>query len=239
MINETMVKNHGWTNESAIGKKVSSAGGNERVIGVFRDFYPMSLHHPVNNFILDMHRRPDAFAQIISVRVNTTDYKEVIKFLEDKWHEFNPSRPFDYQFLDAEIDALYKDDVKFGQTSAMLTILAIIIASMGLIGLTSFLAEQRTKEIGIRRVFGASPGRIVILMFGEFIILLIIANLIAWPAAYFASSAWLENYPKHISINFGLFILAGIVTLLLALMISGFWALRASSLNPAQTLKYE
>lgn len=239
MINETMVKNLGWTNESAIGKQVSSAGGNERVIGVFKDFYPMSLHHPVSNFILDMLRRPDALAQIISVRVNTTDYSEVLKFIEDKWHKFNPSRPFDYKFLDAEIDALYKDDNKFGQSSAMLTILAIIIASMGLIGLTSFLAEQRTREIGIRKVFGASPGRIVLLMFGEFIILLIIANLIAWPAAYFASSAWLQNYPKHISVNFGLFILAGLVTMLMALIISGFWALRTSSLNPARTLKYE
>jgi len=239
MINETMAGNYGWSNEEAIGKKVKSADGDERVIGVFKDFYPMSLHYPVNNFILDMYRKPDLVAEIISVRFNTSNYKEIIDYIEDKWHDFNPSRPFDYQFLDSEIDALYKDDVKFGKFLLILTILGIIIASMGLIGLTSFLAEQRTREVGVRKVFGASPGSIVKLMFGEFIMLLIIANLIAWPVAYLASRDWLNNYPEHVSINPTIFLFAGLITMLLALLITGFWALKTSSLNPAQTLKYE
>ena len=239
MINETMAKDLGWTNEHAIGKKVKSADGDERVIGVFRDFYAMSLHYPMNNFILDMFKKPENFANIISVRVNTKDYNEVIKFLQDKWNEFNPTRPFDYQFLTTELDNSYKDDIKFGNFSFLLTILAIIIASMGLVGLTSFLAEQRTKEIGIRKVIGASSWSIVRLMFSEFIILLIIANLIAWPLTYLATTDWLKNYSKHISTDFKLFLLAGFLTMILALIITGYWALRTSSLNPAKTLKYE
>jgi putative ABC transport system permease protein len=241
MINETMARDMGWSNEGALGKRVKSTGSNERVIGVFKDFYAMSLHHPVNNFVLDMFRRPadPNLIQIISVRVNTENYKDVLKYIESKWNEFNPTRPFDYQFLDSEINGLYKDDIKFGKFSIMLTVLAILIASMGLIGLTSFLAEQRTREIGIRKVLGASSWSIVRLMFSEFIILLIIANLIAWPVTYFITTNWLNNYAKHISTDWGLYVLAGLITIVLALVITGYWALRTSSLNPAKTLKYE
>ena len=121
----------------------------------------------------------------------------------------------------------------------MLTILAIIIASMGLIGLTSFLAEQRTKEIGIRRVMGASFKGIIILISKEFMILILLANLIAWPVTYFVTSGWLDNYSQHIPTNWLFFILSAIIALLLALLITGYKTLRISMVNPAKTLRYE
>jgi putative ABC transport system permease protein len=239
MINETMASDLGWTYEEAIGKKVRSADGEERVIGVFKDFYAMSLHRAKNKFIIDMFRRPEVFAAIIAIKVNTKNYQNVINYIEETWNKFAPTRPFNYYFLDQKLDGLYKDEEKFGKFSLMLTILAIIIASMGLIGLTSFLAEQRTKEIGIRRVMGASFKGIIILISKEFMILILLANLIAWPVTYFVTSDWLDNYAQHISTNWLFFILSAIIALMLALLITGYKTLRISMVNPAKTLRYE
>ncbi|MHC1704528.1 MAG: FtsX-like permease family protein [Tenuifilaceae bacterium] len=239
VINETMVRNMGWTNETAIGKKVKSQDGDERVIGVVKDFNAMSLRNPLNSFIIDMFRRPFVFSRVIAVRINSNNYSDVIKFIESTWNKFAPTRPFVYNILDQQISSQYNDEEKFGKFTVMLSILAIIIASMGLIGLTSFLAEQRTKEIGIRRVLGASAGSIIKLMSNEFIILLVISNLISWPITYFATSSWLNNYSSHINTKWTLYILSGLITLFIALIITGIRAVRTSNMNPAQTLKYE
>lgn len=239
MINERMVKDMGWTNQNAIGKKIKSGDGDERVIGVFKDFNAMSLHHPVNNFILDMFIRPAVFARVIAVRTNTDKYREVIQYIEEKWKTFVPTRPFMYRVFDDQLKELYNNEEKFGKFSVMLTILAIVIASMGLVGLTLFLAELRTKEIGIRKVMGASPVSIVSLMFREFIYLLLIANLIAWPITYFATNRWLQSYSRHVDTNWLIYLASGLFTILLALVITGIRAWKTSLLNPAETLKYE
>ena len=239
VINERMVKNMGWTLENAIGRKVKSQDGDERVIGVVKDFNAMSLRTPLNNFIIDMFRRPQVFARVIAVRISSNKYSEAIKFIESKWNKFAPTRPFEYTIFEQQIDNQYNDEEKFGKFTVMLSILAIIIASMGLIGLTSFLAEQRTKEIGIRRVMGASTGNIIRLMSNEFFVLLIISNLIAWPVSYFATTRWLDNYSSHITTQWNLYILSGLITLFIALVISGFRAYRISMMNPVKTLKFE
>jgi putative ABC transport system permease protein len=239
MINETMAKDLGWTNEEAIGKKISSQDGDESVIGIYKDFNAMSLHRPVNKFILDMFRRPEVFARVISIHFTSDNCQEVLKHIENTWNEFVPTRPFEYQFFDQQLDELYKDELRFGRFSLMLTILAIIIASMGLVGLTSFLAEQRTKEIGIRKALGSSVWSIIKLMSKEFIGLLLIANAIAWPITYYVTTNWLEGYAKHISTNWLLYIIAGLVTFLIAQFIVTFRAYRAALLNPVDTLRYE
>lgn len=239
MINETMAKDLGWTNEEAIGKRITSRDGDERVIGVYKDFNAMSLHRPVNKFILDMFRRPEAFARVISIRFSSDNYQEVINHIENTWNEFVPTRPFEYQFFDQQLDELYKDELKFGRFSVMLTILAILIASMGLVGLTSFLAEQRTKEIGIRRALGSSIGAIIGLMAKEFLWLLLVANAISWPITYYFTTNWLESYSKHISTNWGIYFLSGLFTLFLAMIIITLRAYKTALLNPAKTLRYE
>jgi putative ABC transport system permease protein len=239
VINETMVKHMGWTLDNAIGRKVKSQDGDERVIGVVKDFNAMSLRTPLNNFIIDMFRRPQVFARVIAVRINSNKYSEAIKFIESKWNKFVPTRPFEYNIFEQQISSQYNDEEKFGKFTVMLSVLAIIIASLGLIGLTSFLAEQRTKEIGIRRVLGASTGSVIKLMSNEFIILLAVSNLIAWPVSYFATTRWLNNYSSHIDTQWGLYILSGLITLFIALVISGFRAYRISMMNPVKTLKFE
>ena len=241
MINEKMVKNLGWTNEEAIGKSIRS-DGKEKVIGIFSDFHILSLHKPINNFILDMLRNPNAAAgltRFIAIRVNTNNYKKILASIKNEWNRFAPTRPFEYSFLDTQLDNLYKNEIKFGKFSLVLTILALFIACLGLIGLASFLATQRTKEIGVRRVFGARIPDIVKLLSNEFIRLILVANLIAWPFVYFATNSWLQNFSQKTAINWTLYLFAGLITLIITLIITTSKAITTSSRNPADTIRQE
>ncbi len=241
MINEKMVKNLGWTNEEAIGKSIRS-DGKEKVIGVFRDFHVLSLHKPINNFILDILKNPNnpaGLTRFIAIRVNTNNYKKTLSFIKNEWNRFAPTRPFEYSFLDTELDNLYKNEIKFGKFSLVLTILALFIASLGLVGLASFLAAQRTKEIGVRRVFGARIQDVVKLLFNEFIRLILVANLIAWPFAYFVTTRWLQNFSQKTDVSWTLYLFAGLVTLIIALIITTYRAVITSSRNPADTIRHK
>ena len=241
MINETMARNLGWTNEEALGKRIIHEG-DERVIGVFRDFHILSLHKPMNNFILDMVRNPNFAAGMtnyIAIRVNASNYKKVLQAIEEEWNLHAPNRPFEYSFLDQELNDLYAGEDKFGKFSIMLTILALLIASLGLIGLTSYIAEQRTKEIGIRRAMGATFASVIRLLSNEFVKLILLANLLAWPIAYLVANNWLNNFTRRITVDWLLFLYAGLGTLILAILITSYRALKTSSRNPADTLRYE
>jgi putative ABC transport system permease protein len=241
MINESMVRHLGWTNEEAIGKAIRS-DGNERVIGVFADFNALSLHKPSGNFILDMIQNPRGAAGLtryMAVKVNTHDYAGVLKYIEVLWNDFAPTRPFEYSFLDEELNALYKDENSFSRLSIILTILAIIIACLGLIGLTSFMVERKTKEISVRRVHGATVSHVNSMLSREFLWLIMIANLISWPIAWFGLNRWLDNFSKHIELQWYLFLISALVTVVITLLITSIHAFRASRMNPANTLKYE
>lgn len=241
MINESMVKHLGWTNEQAIGKAIRS-DGNERVIGVFCDFNAVSLHKPVSNFVLDMIGDPRGAAGLtryIAIRTSTDQYKQVIPYIRQVWEKFAPTRPFEYSFLDEELNSLYKDESNFSRLSILLTLLAILIAALGLIGLTSFMVERKTKEISIRRVHGASVSQVNLLLSREFLKLIAIANLISWPLAYLAIRKWLEGFSKHIEVQWFVFLASALLTLLVTVLITTLHAYRASLMNPAETLKYE
>ena len=241
MINESMVRHLGWTNEEAIGKAIRS-DGNERVIGVFADFNALSLHKPAGNFILDMIQNPRGAANLtryMAIKVNTEDYAGVLKYIEVLWNDFAPTRPFEFAFLDEELNALYRDENSFSKLSIILTILAIIIACLGLIGLTSFMVERKTKEISVRRVHGATVSHVNSMLSKEFLWLIMIANLISWPIAWFGLNRWLENFSKHIELQWYLFLISALVTVLITLTITSIHAFRASRMNPADTLKYE
>ena len=240
MINESMVKHLGWSNQEAIGKAIRS-DGNERVIGVFNDFNALSLHKPAGNFILDMLGPPAAAAAMtryIAIRVDSDNYTGVLKYIQLVWEDFAPTRPFEYSFLDEELNTLYKDEGKFSQLSIILTILAIVIACLGLIGLTSFLVERKTKEISVRRVHGANVSNVNSLLSREFLWLILLANLISWPLAWFGIQRWLETFSRHIEVHWSVFLISALVALVITLMVTTVHAYRASRMNPADTLKY-
>jgi putative ABC transport system permease protein len=241
MINESMARHLGWTNSEAIGKAIRS-DGNERVIGVFSDFNALSLHKPAGNFILDMLENPfgaAALTRYMAVKVNTENYEGVLKYMEVVWNDFAPTRPFEYSFLDEELNSLYSDESNFSRLSILLTILAIVIACLGLVGLTSFMVERKTKEISVRRVHGATVANVNTLLSREFLWLILIANLVSWPIAYLGINRWLENFSKHIQIQWYLFLISALVTVIMTLAITSLHAYRASSMNPADALKYE
>ncbi len=241
MINESMARHLGWSNEEAIGKAMRM-DGNERVIGVFSDFNALSLHKPAENFILDMLQNPlgaAALTRYMAVKVNTDNYSEVLDYIKIVWEDIAPTRPFEYSFLDEELSALYKDESSFSKLSIILTILAIIIACLGIIGLTSFMVERKTKEISIRRVHGATTANVNSLLSKEFLWLILISNFISWPLAYLVIKRWLDNFSRHIDIQWYLFVVSALVSVFITVLITSIHAIRASRMNPADTLKYE
>ena len=207
IINEAAVKKFGWT--EAVGKSIiepdpegASVG---EVIGVMKDFHFESLHEVIKPAILRLTSGP----RFVVAKINSNDISGTIADIEQKWSEFAPNQPFEYTFLDKDFDLLYETDQRVGKIFTIFTILGIFVACLGLFGLTSFSAEQRTKEIGIRKALVASISNIVILLSKEFTRLIAISFFIAAPISYFVMTKWLENFAYTSGINLLTFILAG------------------------------
>jgi putative ABC transport system permease protein len=190
-----------------------------------------------------MKERPgeiNFFMKYAAIRYKGDDAKKVIPFLEAKWAEFEKDKPFDYFILKDELNRLYKDERNLGNLSLSFTMLILFVAAMGLFGLASFMAEKRTKEIGIRKVMGASVLNILLLLQKEFTWLILISMVLAWPASYFlVDSLFLEQFAIRVPFNAWIFILSGLFALGISLLIISYRALRASTINPVETLKYE
>jgi putative ABC transport system permease protein len=242
IINESMVKHLNWgTPQQALGKQFFTPNGKERVIGVARDFNFVSLKETVGPFVLDQAGKNGKlfWTKFIVVRIPPENVKETISFVEKKWNEFSKEYPFEYFFLDENLNKLYKSQDNLGKLVGYFSVLAIFIACLGLFALASFTAEQRTKEIGIRKVLGAPVYSLVNLMSKEFIKLVFISVLLAWPVTYFMMNNWLNNFAYRISMGVGVFIFSGITGLLIALLTVLFHALRSANGNPVNALKYE
>lgn len=208
-----------------------------RVVGVIKDAHFESLHQSIEPTVFFI--KPFWYFYI-SVKLQSADLPETLAFLEKQWEDVVPGNfPFEYTFLDDNFDQLYKTEEAWGKGLAAMAILAIFVACMGLLGLISFMAEQRTKEIGIRKVLGSSRAAIVGLLSKEFIKLIIIANLIAWPAAYLLVRRWLENFAYRMDISWQIFLLASFSALTFAILVLGYRALKASRVNPAEALRWE
>jgi putative ABC transport system permease protein len=244
LVNESLVKHMGWTsNEEALGRKFRSLSGDENIIGVFQDFQPTSFRESGGPFILNMKEKPgeiNFFMKYAAIRYKGQDIRQVTSYLESKWTEFEKDKPFDYFLLKDELNRLYQDERNLGNLALAFTLLILFVAAMGLFGLASFMAEKRTKEIGIRKVMGASVLNILLLLQKEFTWLIMISMLIAWPAAYFlVDSLFLQQFAVRVPFNAWIFILSGLFALGISMLIISYRAVKASMLNPVETLKYE
>ena len=243
LINEAMVRHVGWkSNEEAIGKKFRSLQGDERVIGVIANFNATSLHEASGPFVINMKETPGAiyfFRKYIAIKISHINREEAVSFIEKKWNETEKGRPFEYSFLDQELAKLYQDEEVLGDLALILTVIIIFIAILGLFGLASFMTEQRTKEIGIRKVYGASGSSLIRLLSLEFIKLVAIAIVVAWPVSYYLLDEWLNYFAYHIGIDWFAFAAGGVIAFILALMITASRAYVTSRANPVDTLKYE
>ncbi|WP_276485897.1 ABC transporter permease [Paraflavitalea pollutisoli] len=244
IVNETMAKELLKETPQApyaslIGKRFGFGGMDSAgtIVGVSRDFNFNSLHHKIETLtILD---QKDWGYSEISVRVNGAKAKEAVAFIQGVWQKVNPGEELEFTFLDDHFKELYHADAQVSQTVGVLAGLAIVISCLGLFGLASYAAERRIKEIGIRKVLGASIQSIVRLMSKDFLRLVLIANLIAWPLAWLAMYKWLEDFAYRIPISIWVFLAAGVAALLIALCTVAFQALRASIANPVKSLRSE
>jgi len=239
IVNETAAKIMGM--ESPIGQRMScsipfSSQKSGTIIGVVKDFHFRSLHEKIDPLVLVI--APGWFMDVY-IRMKPENVPETLGFIEKTIKKFAPDFPFEYSFLDEDIDNLYKADQQIGNLVRYGTFLAIFIACLGLFGLASFTAEKRTKEIGIRKVLGASVSGIVFLLTREFTRWVILANLIAWPVAYYIMSRWLQNFAYHINIGIGTLLLSASLALVIALITTSFQAFKTAASNPVDSLRYE
>ncbi|MCZ6820401.1 MAG: hypothetical protein O7G31_13060, partial [Calditrichaeota bacterium] len=238
LLNEEAVRSIGWDNP--IGKKVVQMFGDERyyfnVIGVIKDFHFRSLHEKIKP--LSLFLKPN-YPRYISIKIEPTDIQSTIAHIQATWRQFNPEFPFEYYFLDESFDRTYQSEEKLQTLFSSFSLLSLFISCLGLFGLAAFAAEQRTQEIGVRKVLGASVSELVLLLSKEFTKWVILANVIAWPIAYFAMNQWLQDFAYRINTTWSVFVLSGVAALAIALITVSVHAIRAAMANPVQSLRYE
>ncbi len=245
LINRSMAKFLGFADPNdAIGQSFRSMSGNERIIGVLEDFSFKSFHHPVGPFVIDVeHRTPQGgsfffFAKMVAVNLKNTS-AETMSHIQNVWKEFVPNKPLAYTFLDEEIEQLYKAEDKMGFILTIFSAMAVFIACLGLLGLSSFMAAQRTKEIGIRKVLGASSASLLRTVSQEYLYLILFAIFVAFPVSWFINNKWLENFAFQVDFSWLPFALSGIIAISVALLTVMGIAMKAVQQNPVVSLKEE
>ncbi|WP_183580825.1 ABC transporter permease [Mucilaginibacter sp. X5P1] len=243
LINETLAKRLGLTLDKAPGTRLYTQYGNNpltfvEVAGVMKDFNYNSLHADIKAFMFVYDNNPGSFNDLV-VSVNSKNYKELLSKIEAIWHKDMPSTPFEYLFLDQEVQKQYEAEITMSQIINSFTLMAILISCLGLFGLAAFSAEQRNKEIGIRKVLGASVSGIVQLLSKDFLQLVLISFVIATPIAWYAMNKWLQAFAYRISLSWWMFALAGVIAVFIALFTVSFQAIKAALNNPIKSLKTE
>lgn len=237
VINEAAVKTFGYASpQQAIGKRFKQWGREGKIIGVMKDFHYRSLQQDIKP--LSMRIELDN-CSIVSVNIAGANAAATIAAIEKKWKQFLPNRPFTYFFLDEFYDRQYRSEIRFGNLFLNFAILAIFISCLGLLGLASYSTIQRTKEIGVRKVMGASVAGIVNLLSKDFLKLVLIAFVIAAPIAWFAMYKWLQNFAYRASLGWWAFALAGLAAVIIAFLTVSFHAIKAAIANPVKSLRTE
>ena len=234
ILNETAVRMVGWTNEEAVGQMIKNRETTGTVVGVVKDFHFESLHQPIVPMIFNGNS--NRFYDL-SVRVTAADMPEALAHMETTWKQFVPDQPFAYEFLSESYQHLYDSERSQNELFIIFATLAIFIAAMGLFGLATFSTQQRTKEVSIRKVLGAPVSSILRLLSQEIIILILIANLIAWPIAWYAMREWLSGFAYHVEISLFTYLLAAVLALLITLVTISSQTVRTALMNPATILR--
>ena len=237
VVNESVVEVFGFDAPHEILSKTIDCGDvPKKIIGVFRDFHFYGLQGSIEPLVLEI--KPSKF-NFLTLSMNTANLSKSFPYFEEKWLELFPGQPFEYFFLDEDFDLQYQNEEKTGKLFAVFSFLGFFIACLGLFGLASFTSEQRTKEIGIRKVLGASIIKIAMLLTLDFTKWILVASLVAWPIAYWASKTWLQDFAYRTDIPFVVFIAATLITFIIALLTVSYQALKASLSNPVDVLRTE
>ena len=242
IINEAMARKFGW--EEPLGKHLILPGGGEnpandtryKVIGVVKDFHFTSLHNSIDPLLIELN--PSYFRNL-NIRIYEGNVQKTLLRLENKWLELVPDRPFDYFFFDQRFNSLYQAEKKMSSLFIYYSLLALFIASLGLFGLALYSTERRTKEIGIRKVFGGSVKGIVYMLLADFVKWVILANLVAWPLAWYFMQDWLQNFAYRTQISWWIFLIPLIVTMFIAITTVSWQSFRTAAQNPVKALRFE
>ena len=240
IINETAAKTFGW-GEKALGKTLTGFKNNQgekityHIIGIVKDFHFKSLHERISPLMMALGNNSGS----IIVKVKTKDIAGLLASVKKEWSQFSNAALFSYSFMDDDFEATYRTEGKLSLILGIFAGLTIFIACLGLFGLVTFTAEQRTKEIGIRKVLGATVPNVVGLLSKDFLKLVIIANVISWPLAWWIMNKWLQDFAYRINISWWIFLLAGLAALLIALITVSFKAIKAALANPVESLRTE
>ncbi|MCW3087624.1 MAG: FtsX-like permease family protein [Sediminibacterium sp.] len=240
VINEATVQVLGWkTPEKAIGKDLVYGGLRGKVIGVVQDFHFESLRQKIVPIVFTLPKPEQNFYGRVSVKIGGTNINSALQTVENAWKKFIPEAPYEFTFLDDNYQKLYQSEQRQGSLFTIFSCIAIFIACLGLLGLSAFAISQRVKEIGIRKVLGASSGSIVSLFSKDFLKLVAIAALIAFPVAWYAMHKWLADFAYRIPISWWVFLVAGMVSACVALLTVSIQAMRAAMSNPVKSLRTE
>lgn len=234
ILNETAVQQMGFANP--LGQEVEIFDRKGAVIGVVKDYHYESLHSPVGPLAL---RFGEGGQTYLYAKIRPTNLQDALKDFEGIWNGLELDYPFNYRFFDTDFDGMYRTENRFKKILGYFAIFAVFISCLGLFGLACYLTEQRTKEIGIRKVLGASIPRLILMFSKEFAKWVIVANLIAWPVAYFAMSKWLQGFAYRTGIQIWIFLLSSFLALLIALSTVTIHTTKAALANPSDCLKYE
>jgi putative ABC transport system permease protein len=243
IINETAADDFGWGGD-ALGKKIHFGFGQDKtggrmmkVIGVVKDFHFKSLHNKIEPLIFFLHEKPGYY---LICRVNPGTLDGSLHFIEQKWNSFGAKQPFNYKLLTGSMDEMYTAEDKIAVLISLTTFITIFIALLGLLGLSSFIAEQKTKEVGLRKVHGATITDILLLLFKDFARLILIAFVVAVPVAWWRLSIWLEStFIYYREPQWYLFLISGIIAFVIGLGTISFYIIRVASKNPVEAIKYE
>ena len=243
VLNETAAKEFGILDDP-IGRQIARAHADGEVpdvytvVGVMKDFHFQSLHQKIQPIIIHLFNQ-QGFGRNVSVKVNPDNINRKLEEIENVWHKFAGNQAFEYVFFDEEFAKAYEAEKRTGIIVTVFSALAILIACLGLLGLAAFTTEQRTKEVGIRKILGASVPGIVVLLLKDFAKWVLISNIIAWPIAYFALNKWLEDFAYRINIDILAFIAASLTAITIAVITVSYQAIKAATANPVKSLRYE
>lgn len=241
LVNEMMVRIFGW--DTALGKKVPILRGmqplgSKRIIGVVRDFHRQTLERAIQPGVFEL-QPGGTYLRYVFIKVGPGDLPGTLSLLKEKWVQVAPDRPFIFSFLDEDVEQSFRASERWTRVTRYATLFALFVACLGAFGLSSFMVTRRTKEVGIRKVLGATTGNIISLLSREFVQLVAIASLVAWPAAFFAIREWLQRFAYRIDMGFGIFVIAGISTLIIVVATVSSQAIKAALSNPVDALRYE
>ena len=236
ILNEAAVKSIGW--DDPIGKRLGFSGEDEKgvVVGVVKDFHFAALHLNIEPLALTPNSERIDW---LSIKISPQNIPDTLAFIERTWKKHSPEGDFSYTFLDDRLDRMYRTEEKLGKTFSIYTFIALFVACLGLFGLASFTTAQRTKEIGIRKVLGATGWNITLLTTKKIMALVLMANTIAWPVAYFAMQNWLQNFAYRVEVGVWIFVLSATLSLAIALLTVSYQTIKAATANPVDSLRYE